>query len=392
MKSRTKFAPRHAAMLGVSLALIALACGRDLLVGSTQMSDLHPGMPGTGGSLGAGGCLAGLGGSSGTGGTAAPACASVSTAPGQVNACGRTFGIAYSPDGQLLATATETPSPNVHIWRLSDGALLHDLAGHGAEGSYGVAFSPDGTLLATAGHPPKAGACGSPDPVADHPALVKLWDVATGALVREIPAADGMYADTAEFSHDGKRLVTGGGNGNVQIWNVSDGTRLATITTGYTTYTAHFSPDDSQIVNAGSSGGVWNASDGSAIFAIPGFSEDMNDAAFSPDQTEIVATGQGGALHFFDAHGAALQSLAAHTVNYISRVVWVDGDHVVSDDWGGNVKSWSRDASGQFASSGSWSLGTQALGMAVSPDRHTIAVALADGFVFLSYPPASPTP
>ena len=86
-----------------------------------------------------------------------PSCPTISTTPGTLNPCGCTSGIAYSPDGQLIATATETPKPNIHIWRLSDGALLEDLDGHGggnAIGSYSVAFSPDGTTLATAGNAP----------------------------------------------------------------------------------------------------------------------------------------------------------------------------------------------------------------------------------------------
>ena len=183
--------------------------------------------------------------------------------------------------------------------------------------------------------------------------------------------------------------------GPVQIWNVADGTLLTSVATSSTTYNARFSPDGTRIVTAGesSNGGVWNASDGSAVFSLADFGEDMNDAAYSPDGTEIVATGPGGTLRFFDPSGNLLQSFVAHTVNYISHVVWVDNDHVVSDDWGGNVKSWTRDATGQFTASGSSSIGGQALGLAVSPDKKTIAVAGgsgAEGFMFLSYQPVTP--
>jgi len=64
--------------------------------------------------------------------------------------------------------------------------------------------------------------------------------------------------------------------------------------------------------------------------------------------------------------------------------VWVGNDRLISDDWGGNVKSWTRDASGKFAASGVWSFGSQALGMAVSPDGSRLAVAGDGGFMFLS--------
>ena len=367
----------------------SLACNRDLLVGS----DLHPtmgGTTGTGGSGGTGGSpmscetsgMAGIG-------VAPPRCTAISTGLGMINPCGRTSGIAYSPDGQLLATATNTPQPNVHIWRLSDGTLLEDLPGHGNNyGSFSVAFSPDGTILATAGGVPD---CTGPDPTKNDPSVVKLWNVSTGALLRLIPADTGGYAATAEFSHDGTRLVTGGMLGSVQIWNVADGSLVATIPTGYTTYNARFSPDDTRVVNAGiAHGGVWSAVDGSAIFPITGLENEMNDAAYSPDGRLIVTTGDGLRLQFFDANGSLLQSFVAQNVNYMSRAVWVDNVHVVSDDWGGNVKSWTRDATGTFVASGAWSLGSQTLGMSVSPDKKRLAIAMDAGFVFIAYQPSDP--
>ncbi len=398
----------------VVLGLVAtVSCTRNLYVGSSMASDLNPGQPdsgSTGGTPGTGGntgtCSA-LGGTVGTGGAINPgtggkgatvaSCQTISRTPGMLNPCGWTFGIAYSPDGQYIATATQTPKPNIHIWRLSDGAPIKDLDGHGggdAVGSYGVAFSPDGTILATAGNASVPQSCGVSSTTTSSD-MVKLWDVATGNLLRDIPAASGYYADTAQFSPDGARLVTGGALGSVQIWNVADGTLLTSIATGNTTYNARFSPDGTRIVSAGeaTNGGVWNASDGSALFSLADFGEDMNDAAYSPDGTEIVATGVGGTLRFFDQSGNLLQSFVAHTVNYISHVVWVDNDHVVSDDWGGNVKSWTRDATGHFVASGTWSIGGQALGLAVSPDKRTIAVAGgsgAEGFMFLSYQPVVP--
>lgn len=385
-----------------------VSCTQNLMVGSATMSDLHPGQldaGSTGGTTGAGSCTGACVGASCTGtggapnagtggvGVATASCTTISTTPGMLNACGLTSGIAYSPDGQLIATATETDSPNIHVWRLSDGALLENLYGHGG-GSYDVAFSPDGTILATAGTAPSPVGCVVSGPPTSGD-LVKLWNVSTGALLHDIPAANGPYAYTAQFSPDGARLVTGGGMGAVQIWNVADGTLLTSLATSNTTYDARFSPDGTRIVTAGesSNGGVWNASNGSALFSLATFGEDMNDAAYSPDGTEIVATGPGGTLRFFDPNGNLLQSFVAHTVNYISRVVWVDNDDVVSDDWGGNVKSWTRDAAGQFAASGSWSIGGQALGLAVSPDKKTIAVAGgsgAEGFMFLSYQPVAP--
>jgi len=57
--------------------------------------------------------------------------------------------VAFSPDGQMLATASEDGT--VKLWRVSDGTQIgSDLSAH--EGAmYGLAFSPDGRTLGTVG-------------------------------------------------------------------------------------------------------------------------------------------------------------------------------------------------------------------------------------------------
>ena len=57
-------------------------------------------------------------------------------------------GVAFSPDGRLLATASNDKT--ARIWDPATGERLRTLAGHTRPGQ-GVAFSPDGRLLATVG-------------------------------------------------------------------------------------------------------------------------------------------------------------------------------------------------------------------------------------------------
>ena len=55
--------------------------------------------------------------------------------------------MAFSPDGRLLATASEDET--ARLWDPATGEHLRTLTGHAGEVE-GVAFSPDGRLLATA--------------------------------------------------------------------------------------------------------------------------------------------------------------------------------------------------------------------------------------------------
>src|SRR5262249_32259616 len=69
---------------------------------------------------------------------------------------------------------------------------------------YGVAFSPDGKLLASV--------------AADR--AVKVWDVATGTRLYTLgEATDWLYA--VAWSPDGSRLAAGGVDKSIRVWQVS---------------------------------------------------------------------------------------------------------------------------------------------------------------------------
>ncbi|MGH3545517.1 MAG: WD40 repeat domain-containing protein, partial [Mycobacteriales bacterium] len=83
--------------------------------------------------------------------------------------------VAFSPGGALLAVSR---GPNIEIVELASGNTLRVLSGH-TGGVRGVAFSPDGTLLATA----------SDD------TTTRLWNPATGAWLATLLSLDkGGYA------------------------------------------------------------------------------------------------------------------------------------------------------------------------------------------------------
>jgi WD40 repeat protein len=312
-------------------------------------------------------------------------------AAGVINPCGRTSKIAYSPDGQLLAAAMDTARPNVRLWRLSDGAHVRDLDGTG-EHCYQAEFSPDGLTLATAGGYWDNGTWDGSSPVPD---LVKLWDVASGALLRTLPVSCGVYATTATFSHDGSLIATAGHTGLVEVWRASDGMRLTAIPYLASVHNARFSADDSQLIVAGTDRRVtvWNTATWTRRLTLEGTSDEMADAAFSPDGgREIATTGVGGGFdHVLDvwdaATGTMQQTLAGHAT-FVSHVVWVGRDRLVSNDWGGKIIFWKRDATGTFVLSDTRSAGGQSLALTVSLDGKTLVAggfdpAGVEGFFFL---------
>ena len=193
--------------------------------------------------------------------------------------------------------------------------------------------------------------------------------------------------------------MTGGGSGAIQIWSASApaGSTIeylldhASTSTPPTT-TCNSRPTTRELsAPEWGSGGVWKASDGSPVFRPQRTSsEDMNDAAYSPDgsrnrghrrgwpaavlrrerEPPAVVRGPHGELHQPGRLGRQRPR----------RQRRLGGQHQVLDARRHN----------QFVASGSWSLGSQAFGIAVSPDHKTLAVGGDGGFMFISYAPRPP--
>ena len=165
---------------------------------------------------------------------------------------------------------------------------------------------------------------------------------------------------------------------------------MASIGYPTTVDNVRFSPDDTKVLLGGVDRRttVWSLPDGALMMTLDGTGDEMADASYSPDGSEIISTGANNALALWDATtGAVRQTLAGHTA-YVSHVIWSGPNRLLSNDWSGTVKSWSRVGDGDFFLSGGWTTGGQSLGMALSPDGKLLVAGGADcagveGFAFL---------
>lgn len=120
--------------------------------------------------------------------------------------------LVFSPDGRLLATATFRSSI-VKLWDTTTGRELRNLSSGGQTGmtlSPVIAFSRDSRLLAAS--------------TSDH--SVKIWNVVSGNEVQTLAGSQtspigaiGVYF--VGFSADGRRLVSA--SDVVRVWDVASG-------------------------------------------------------------------------------------------------------------------------------------------------------------------------
>ena len=205
------------------------------------------------------------------------------------------FGVAFSPDGRLLATASGDST--ARLWDPATGAHLHTLTGHD-RAVWGIAFSPDGRLLATA----------SDDSTA------RLWDPATGEHLRTLTGHHSWVRGVA-FSPDGRLLATASHDRTARLWNPATGEHLRTLTghAGWNCEVA-FSPVGRLLATASSETlGLWNPATGEHLRALTGYGHMVGGMAFSPDGRLLATVGGDRTARLWDpATGEHLRTLTGH--------------------------------------------------------------------------------
>jgi len=190
--------------------------------------------------------------------------------------------VAFSPNGQLLATGGD--DHHARLWVASRGERWWELD-TGAGKVWAVAFSPDGSLLATAS--------------GDN--LIRLWDPAAGAQLRQLTGHAGEVLAVTLHPHE-PLLATGSRDQTARLWDVLTGEHVRTLTGHHASVDGvTFSPDGSLLATAGADGTarLWNPATGELIRTLGHLTRAVHDVAFSPDG-RLLAFGRGEATQIWD--------------------------------------------------------------------------------------------
>jgi WD40 repeat protein/DNA-binding SARP family transcriptional activator len=231
------------------------------------------------------------------------------------------WGIAYSPDGKRLATASQDGT--VKVWDVSSGKEIFTigLLQHGGVNS--IVYSPDGQRLATASDDGKA----------------MVWDASTAEELLTLRGHTNEVWDIS-FSTDGKRIATASIDGTAKVWNATTGELLITFTgQGGCVGSVAFSPDSKQGATASCDNSLvklWDASSGQELLTLIAPEGEFTNVIFSPDGKQ-VASGN----HVWDAAtGKLLLTLSGHTNNVHNVAYSVDGKRLATTSRDRTVRVW----------------------------------------------------
>lgn len=197
---------------------------------------------------------------------------------------------AFSSDGSFVAVAGGSL---VRVWSLAGDSLIASVGRRFSEVALGVAVSPDGKTIAA----------GYMD------AAVRLWNIADGTEIATL-TGHSQVVHTVAFSPDGSTLASGSSDGTVRLWDLSTMEERTVFTVGTGIREIELSPGGRYLAAGSLDGAVrlWSMSTGEEVAGMQGDARQVNAIAFSRQGDRLASVWQNGTLTVWDVEAA----LAAH--------------------------------------------------------------------------------
>lgn len=194
---------------------------------------------------------------------------------------GRVAALAFSPDGSVLVTGSGDPSRSgqLKLWDIDTGELLREISDAHSDTILSAAFSPNGKLIVT----------GSAD------RFMKVFQVSDGSFVRGFEGHTHHVLDVA-WRADGLLLASAGADQSVKLWDFHSGAQKKSISGFEQEVTAVRFVGLGESVLAASGDGTVRIDDNQ----LEGVGSFIHTASISPSGHLLIAGGEDGVLRVWD--------------------------------------------------------------------------------------------
>lgn len=283
--------------------------------------------------------------------------------------------VAFSRDGQWIATGCELYGGTLRLWDAATGTHRLTFKGHAGPIS-ALAFSADSKTLVSA----------------SSEGFVKLWDIASG--VEKLPASsrpDWCYS--CRISRDGKTLALLLKSNTIKLWDVAKKDDRAVLAGHQGEIHAFaFSPDDQTLASASRDGTVkvWDVASGQLQTTLKHGPYGVFALAFGPD-SKTLAAADIFSVKVWDLVSGQTQSTFAPPKgsSFASLALSPNGKTLAAGtDAPGTLLLWDLAAGGEPTAT-PFSKDAKIVNLAFTPDSKLLAVRTLEGTVKLWDPAAN---
>ena len=158
-----------------------------------------------------------------------------------------------------------------------------------------------------------------------------------------------------EFSRDGRTLVSANFNGTVKLWDVASGRLLRTLDGhSHVVYKGVFSPDEKLLASCSLDGKIkiWEVHTGRELRTLSGHTDPVKAVAFSPDGNLLASVSNDGTLRLWDVSSGSERRSFVHTKsqevdNSVYSLVFISHGKIIAAGNGDGTVSYWEVSSGQ---------------------------------------------